>query len=193
MATEIATRAGSHSRCTFDDERCQKSGRQVAERSDSGFPQILPKLVQMMPVPGDRTLHQSAFIAQILPEPRNLFFKWKWAAVTIMPYPATTGQPQELTCGAYPTSIACLRSEADVFASGPCGTNHSETKSSTRAKAEETSVQPLFRANSAKQKSCGIGEGQGGKNSGPLPSIPRSSQFESQASCRIRSMVEGLT
>ena len=72
MATEIAARAGSHSRRTFDDERCQKRGRQVAERSDAGFPEVLPELVQMMPVPGDRALHQSAFIAQILLEPRNL-------------------------------------------------------------------------------------------------------------------------
>jgi hypothetical protein len=35
MTTEIATRAGSHSRRTFDDKRCQKRGRQVSERSDS--------------------------------------------------------------------------------------------------------------------------------------------------------------
>ena len=72
MATEIAARAGSHSRRTFDDERCQKRGRQGAERSDAGFSQVLPKLVQMMPVPMNRAFHQSAFTAQILLESRNL-------------------------------------------------------------------------------------------------------------------------
>jgi len=41
--------------------------------------------VQMMTVPGDRTLHQSAFMAQIFLEPKNLCFKWKWAVVTMMP------------------------------------------------------------------------------------------------------------
>ena len=64
MATEIAARAGSHSRRTLDDERCQKRGRQGAERSDAGFSEVLSKFVQMMTVPLNRALHQSAFTAQ---------------------------------------------------------------------------------------------------------------------------------
>jgi hypothetical protein len=72
MATEIAARAGSHSRCTFDDERCQKRRRQGTERSDAGFSEVLSKFMQMMTVPLNRALHQSAFTAQILLEPRNL-------------------------------------------------------------------------------------------------------------------------
>ena len=183
MATEIAARAGSHSRRTFDDERCQKRGRQVAERSDSGFPQVLPKLVQMMPVPGESCSPSVRIHCANTPGTQEPLIQVEMGggddyALPDHHWPAAASDVwhslyQLHACAARPMSLLPLRAEPTIRIQ--------------IHRQEQGQKQHLCSPSSARtqqsRKAVATGERRCGKNSRSLPSIPRSHQFESQANC----------